>query len=224
MAWIELHQELPGHHKTRRLARGLGISRAQAVGHLACLWMWALDHAGDDGDLSRFADDDLAEEAGWPGEPGEFMSALREAGFVDGSVIHDWPDYAGRLIAQRQANRDRARTSRARHAHVTGLPDLTQPDQTEPEELFVTFWTAFPRKVGKRAARTAFERALKRASAEVICEGARRYADDPNRTDEFTAHPTTWLNRDGWEDAALPARGNVRDLRPSERLALRESS
>jgi hypothetical protein len=36
--------------------------------------------------------------------------------------------------------------------------------------------------------------------------GAERYRDDPNRTDEFTAHPTTWLNRDGWNDAPLPSR------------------
>lgn len=35
-----------------------------------------------------------------------------------------------------------------------------------------------------------------------------RYRDDPNRDDGYTAHPTTWLNRDGWDDDPLPARTN----------------
>jgi len=90
--------------------------------------------------------------------------------------------------------------------------------------MFDAFWSAYPRKVGKRNARTAFGRAvLRTGDASVIQAGAERYRDDPNRLDEFTAHPTTWLNRDGWDDDPLPERGNVSDLRPSERLARRQA-
>jgi len=75
------------------------------------------------------------------------------------------------------------------------------------KESFEVFWTAYPRKVGKRKAESAFRQALRRAAVTVIIAGAERYRDDPNRENEFTAHPTTWLNRDGWADDPLPARG-----------------
>jgi hypothetical protein len=65
--------------------------------------------------------------------------------------------------------------------------------------FFEEFWKVFPRKVGKGEARKAFRNALKRASAEEIVAGAKRYAatkPDP----EFTKHPGPWLNADRWAD------------------------
>lgn len=69
---------------------------------------------------------------------------------------------------------------------------------------FEQFWQQYPRKVGKRKAFTAWKSARKRASAEEILIGAKRYAADPNRDDKFTKHPDGWLNRDGWLDEDLP--------------------
>lgn len=71
---------------------------------------------------------------------------------------------------------------------------------------FDLFYKIYPLKIGKRAARTAFERALKRASVDSIVAGTKRYRDDPNRDAKFTAHPSTWLNRDGWDDDPQPPR------------------
>jgi hypothetical protein len=73
---------------------------------------------------------------------------------------------------------------------------------------FAEFWAAFPRKVGKPKARLKFAAALHRAEAATITAGAIRYRDDPNREDGFTAHPTTWLERDGWNDPPIPPRSN----------------
>lgn len=75
-------------------------------------------------------------------------------------------------------------------------------------EAFEQFWQTYPRKVGKRTAATAYERASKRAATEKIQAGAEAYRDDPNRDRAYTAHPTTWLNRDGWDDDPLPPRDN----------------
>jgi hypothetical protein len=95
--------------------------------------------------------------------------------------------------------------------------------EVRSKESFDTFWTIYPRKVGKRKAESAFRQALRRASVTTIIAGAERYRDDPNRSDEFTAHPTTWLNRDGWEDADLPARSpNGRRSRDIPGLTLRK--
>jgi hypothetical protein len=69
MAWIESHQSLGRHPKTKAAARALDISRVQLVGHLHYLWWWALDFA-EDGDLSGIDPDDIAEEAMWDGDPG----------------------------------------------------------------------------------------------------------------------------------------------------------
>lgn len=85
----------------------------------------------------------------------------------------------------------------------SGLPAR----DAHPRETFDDFWAAYPRKVEKRASRTAWERAVKRgADPAEITAGARRYRDDPNRIDQFTKHPPTWLNRDCWADDPLPAR------------------
>ena len=70
---------------------------------------------------------------------------------------------------------------------------------------FETFWATYPRKEAKRQAWKAWGKAIERATPEQITAGARRYADDPNRSDQFTKHGSTWLNADGWEDEPLPA-------------------
>jgi len=74
------------------------------------------------------------------------------------------------------------------------------------EASFEAFWQAYPRKGGKKAARDAYEQAIQQADPEVILAAAKRYAADPNREDQFTALPTTWLRQGRWEDDPLPAR------------------
>lgn len=150
MAWIESHEELSVHPKTKRLAGALGVSRVTAVGHLHFLWWWAMKFA-QDGDLSRFEADEIAEAAGWEGEPEQFIRALIEAGgrkdegFLGEDLsLHDWGDYAQRLIERRRANAERMRDARAsrRAAHVPNTcaaragatgPDLTGPNRTGPD-------------------------------------------------------------------------------------------
>lgn len=92
-------------------------------------------------------------------------------------------------------------------------PD-TEPSkepQVEPEASidghgFDEFWDAYPRKVSKVAARREWPRALKLATADEIIAGARSYAADPNRSPEFTKHPSTWLHKGCWDDEPLPQR------------------
>ena len=75
-------------------------------------------------------------------------------------------------------------------------------------DAFEQWWEYYPRKAGKRKAFGAWKSARKRATAEELIEGARRYAEDPNREDKYTKYPEGWLNRDGWLDEPLPARHN----------------
>ena len=108
MAWIESHVTLGRHPKTKRLCRILGISLPQAVGHLHLLWHWVLEFAPD-GDVTDYVED-LAEAAYWDGEPHQFIEALLACGFLDQTedgriVVHDWEEYAGRLLADRERKR-----------------------------------------------------------------------------------------------------------------------
>ena len=164
MAWIESHQELWRHPKTKKLARLLAVSVPTAIGHLHGIWYWALDFA-QDGDLRRYDPEEIADAALWEGEPVRFIEALVAAGYLDqtdnGLTIHDWYDYAGRLIEQREARReqDRVRKQRQRErkkveAHdghgevteesrvtpgnVTLLPYPTKPNQTEQDNTETT--------------------------------------------------------------------------------------
>jgi hypothetical protein len=70
---------------------------------------------------------------------------------------------------------------------------------------FDAFWSAYPKKDDKPLARRSYEKALGRATADVILAGAERYRDDPNRDPAYTKNPSTWLNADAWENGPLPA-------------------
>jgi hypothetical protein len=112
MAWIESHQELARHPKTRKLARKLDVSLPAAIGHLHILWWWALDHAFD-GDLTGWDSEDVALGAMWEGDPEVFIKALIESrgasghGFLeqDGErlFLHDWETYTAHLRARRES-------------------------------------------------------------------------------------------------------------------------
>lgn len=141
MAWIESHQELARHPKTLRLARRLGVSIPAAIGHLQLLWWWAMDFAPD-GSLAGFEAEEIALAVMWEGAPEDLLSGLVAARFVDeapggdGYAIHDWDDYAGRLIERRQVNAERMRNARAKHVQRTcraTVPDPTVPDPTVPD-------------------------------------------------------------------------------------------
>lgn len=65
---------------------------------------------------------------------------------------------------------------------------------------FDEFWTAYPRKVGKRVAALAFARRVAEgASPQELVAGAQRYAEwiaaGAVESPRFIAHPTTWLNQ-----------------------------
>ena len=97
------------------------------------------------------------------------------------------------------------------HAQTSGSSECDQPS---PSTGFDEFWDAYPRKVGKKKARAKFAAAVKAAGdAQRIIDGAERLACDPNLPDkQFIPHPTTWLERGGWDDEPLPDRTPSRQI------------
>jgi len=75
-----------------------------------------------------------------------------------------------------------------------------------PDDLtrgFIEFWELYPKRVSKGAARRAWVKARRDASAVEIMAGVARSIFDwrKKRTEkEYVPHPATWLNGCRWED------------------------
>jgi hypothetical protein len=81
-----------------------------------------------------------------------------------------------------------------------GTKKARQKREGEPEG-FDGFYSAFPRRIGRRAAAKAYGSALKRSTQEIILAGCKRYAESVKGTEQqYIKHPATWLNADGWKD------------------------
>ena len=91
-----------------------------------------------------------------------------------------------------------------------------KPSNETPE--FDLFWDQYPIKVGKAAAKKAWDKAVKVEAPDVIIQGAIRYATDPNRHPSFTAHASTWLNAHRWNDSPLPQRVFTADEKKAREL------
>ena len=147
MAWIELHQSIWNNKKTLILAAELDLPEVYAAAHMIHLWTWALD-AAPEGDLSGLNNRVIAKGAGWSGDPDAFVTAAIIAKWLDQKedelYIHDWYDYAGRLIEKRREDAERKRTQRGVAKNVHGMssgrpldtpwdgagkPNLTIPNQ-----------------------------------------------------------------------------------------------
>lgn len=85
---------------------------------------------------------------------------------------------------------------------------LDDPDAA-PQPSFDDFWKLYPSRIDKRSSRTAWDRATKRATPAEIIAGVTRYLTDGRVLDGFVKNPTTWLNRDGWNDDPQPRRNGT---------------
>jgi hypothetical protein len=101
------------------------------------------------------------------------------------------------------------------------MPNLTRFDE---------FWESYPRKVGKNSAVRAYTAARARFNGSagdfeaIVVSGATRLAQDRNLPAlQYVPYPTTWLNRDGWNDDPYPERqltaDEIAERQRSERAA-----
>jgi len=116
----------------------LDVPVTQAVGLLHCMWWWAMDFA-QDGDLSKYDAGHIERGAMWDGQRGAFFDAAVAVGFIDTEPvrIHDWTDYAGRLIERRKADADRKRQGR-RTESAGRPPDVLRTSDGSLTESVVT--------------------------------------------------------------------------------------
>ncbi|WP_420578798.1 hypothetical protein [Oceaniradius stylonematis] len=111
---------------------------------------------------------------------------------------------------------DKPQKPEARNQKPEDIPDGISENARASDAGFDAFWAIYPHKVGKRDARSAFGRAVKRVPLDVLMAGLRRYVAKTD--DRPWCNPATWLNQDRWDDQPAPVPRN-RTPPPSGRPA-----
>lgn len=85
-------------------------------------------------------------------------------------------------------------------------------DAADEPDGFGEFWSAYPRKVGKDAARKAFAKRKPDADllAKMLAAVAMQAKSDQWHRDggQYIPHPSTWLSRGQWDDGEGAAQGD----------------
>lgn len=119
MAWLKIYQSIREHRKILDAADALKVEPPYMIGLLTSFWLWALDNAPN-GDVTDISARNIARAAQWNGDADELLQAFISAGLLDQSEedqtvlqIHDWEEYAGTLIQEREKEKNRSRQRRA---------------------------------------------------------------------------------------------------------------
>jgi hypothetical protein len=84
-------------------------------------------------------------------------------------------------------------------------PEKAPEPGSDDDPDWVKFWSVYPLKKSKEAARAKWRAALKKTDAATIIAAAERYRAERNGADPtYTAHPNTWLSQGRWADEPTP--------------------
>jgi hypothetical protein len=107
MPWIESHSVLLRHRKLGGLAGDLRIKKVYALGHLHALWHAAIEQQ-EDGDLSSWSDEFIAQSAEFDGDAPRFVSLLTTHRWLEPNrLLHDWLDYTGLFLTRKYSTSNR---------------------------------------------------------------------------------------------------------------------
>lgn len=151
MAWIESHTVLIRHRKIIELAKDLRLKPVYVLGHLHALWHAALEQQ-EDGDLSVWSDPFIAESACYDGDAPQFVSLLQKHKWLDGKILHDWWEYAGRYLEAKYKTSNPVKLAKMRDklTVVCLKSSLEQPKDIPPNPTIPTNLTK-PKEVSRFA-------------------------------------------------------------------------
>lgn len=112
---------LARHRKVLFLAHDLGADPVHIVGHLHVFWHAILEQQ-EDGDLSAWPVEMIAQAAGWKHDAEQFVSALKRNGWLDDHLVHDWLEYTGKYLHAKYStsNVQRLKDIYERHGYKYG--------------------------------------------------------------------------------------------------------
>jgi hypothetical protein len=147
---------------------------------------------------------------------------LQELGFIELNRVrqddNSWGGYRYELSDPRgyfsTVGYSTVEDSTMEHSTVENRPDNRKPiskkntieKTNQLEKQFDSFWSLYPRRVGKTAAKKAFDKAVDSVGLETVLDGVKRFASDPYLPEtKYVPHPSTWLNEGRWDDDPYPA-------------------
>jgi len=237
--WGKVYGSLHGSAKWRRATKGARALWTTALS-------WCVDQEASDGEVPRDMLkmlDGTAREASnlvevelWDVTPGGWRfhdwsqrqrtrdqiqrdresAAQRQRRARERRTAHAVPPTAPAAVSHAVSHASRVEQSRVEERTTVSSSPAAPATVRVPPGAFDKFWATYPRKVGKDAARRAFDKAARRVGHDTITAGAHRFAADPNLpAKEFIPHPATWLNAGRWDDEPLPPRTDPRTGAPA---------
>jgi len=85
--------------------------------------------------------------------------------------------------------------------------DKNRIDKNIILDHFVKFWDLYPRKVNKKKSFDIYRRVVTsdELAAKIIAALKNHIESEQWKTPQYIPHPTTWLNREGWDDEVIKA-------------------
>lgn len=162
----------------------------------------------------------VAKFGGTDAEIGELVDAGLWIDNEDGTYqFKDWGDYQpmrADVEAKRDAARERMRQvreakngSRNVRANTSRTSREVRSTPTRPDpsisngdsDDFDAWYSGYPKKVAKGAAKKAFETARKKVDLDTLTKGRDAYVKAVKDADKkFIKNPATWLNGECWDD------------------------
>jgi len=171
MAWIESHTVTLRHRKLTASARELRLKPVYFLGHLHALWHAVLEQQ-EDGDLSSWSDEMIADAAQFQGDAAKFVSLLLLHRWLDDArTIHDWLDYVGLYLTRKYAKRNKDRLAEIwqKYGRIYGSGERPSDNlATDKQEPFVD-------GVGRSKDSSKLERAEKRPNESSAAWLAREW-------------------------------------------------
>jgi hypothetical protein len=210
--WFRSHHGAPTDPKWIVIAERSGASRAEVV---AVFWA-LLDHASQCRDRGSVEGFDVETVSAFLCVSSCFIEkiidALVQKKVIENGRIASWSfrQFEGNSTARVRAYRERMKhvTVTETRGNARNAETATDSDSDKKKNLnrfflsktsFDSWWEGYPEKVGKGAARKAFERALKKTSLDQLTVGLERYKQY-KPVDRSWCNPATWLNEERWND------------------------
>lgn len=137
MPWIESHTVLLRHRKLLQLSAALSLDPVTTMGHLHALWHTVLEQQ-EDGDLTEWPDELIARAAAYKGDPSLFVRELQSKKWLDGKIVHDWMDYAGRYLTNKYRTSNPRRLNAILRLHQVRRKSVSSPSKVRPKSDKIT--------------------------------------------------------------------------------------
>lgn len=115
----------------------------------------------------------------------------------DGQMTDKWRTSDGQVTDNRRTSDDKQECKEGEECKN----ERSTPPISPPKKGFDRFWAAYPKKVGKQAAKKAFDRVKVPVETLLTAIEQQKCSDQWSRDNGcYIPNPTTWLNQGRWED------------------------